>query len=1030
MFQWFFTKTRSLLQAAPPIGPALNLALTIFFIETLISLWSVQYLPNALLIVGYRENLFFIIEILFFLFRSISLHVVFAICLWALEWIFEIKHRKVFYTFILIYGFFHIILYHPQSMEEFQFLNSAVLFIIRFLTPQFAVFIGVVGLLILNFSVKKKLLMRILTSVLLVFYLVYAQNPYFKPLANFINENSRQHRKNPFNIIIISIDSLRYDSNIKDPVPDSIVNQFLENSFRFEAAISPIAKTQGALTSLFTGKIPPENGVRGLLRTESINTDEGLKNSYISILKQNNYRTELMLDNPKYCQFSSGKVFDRVHSLEPGLSSFFIPALLRSRLIFSFFDNVLGEFFIPHIRSQSLYSLGNPLAFTFDVTKNLNRLSQEETPFFLMAHTTMLHWPAANIYPFYPNLNNSTEKLPLSMSSTLGIRKRNSSISINPEEKSLKFHRLYQLSVDQTREAFLKPLLNEISRKGLLENSIVVLMSDHGESWNSTVEVQSEPKHGVSLKRQHDSEKAFLAIHVPGQKGLMLKKNAGLIDVLPTVLNLAKIKANDSLPPLLKETTAENVYYSETDPEPLALKRSANLKNQPSPNEMLQVDTQTQKLYLLPEYSDRALILNKQRAVISKEHRLTLYWSRYGYRIFLCDYKKDPRCLENQAHNQMDVTKFLWKYLIKFSKNDIEAGTLPPFELLEFPWASQPLPVSVQWLWSSDNSNPWIRFQRASELIQLWHDNSKGTEILLNLIADKKTPSYLQEQSELLIVQTCSSRGYTVKSFPQWILKNLNLYSDTYLQKLLQCANLLKSSNWAAEIKNQIYLNEQDNKKFINSFAAGLKGQFKSYSQQRLEHNDNLRLEKIKNLNDKSIPIMDRIQNFKEKDMWAYEDTGRKQDFYFRTDFLLKNENPKLSIVEQSRRLAEEILPVNYFNFLLKESGASPLLSITPNRIKTIFTQSMKGQDLLQVPSYERSYALLHFENLVCKKWKDKESCSQVRQYLKKYPESIWWKNLILVHKNKAALKKLYLASDTPEIIRLVAKTLDTRSEP
>ena len=97
-------------------------------------------------------------------------------------------------------------------------------------------------------------------------------------------------------------------------------------------------------------------------------------------------------------------------------------------------------------------------------------------------------------------------------------------------------------------------IFNKIKNAGLLENAVVVLLSDHGEGWPDKYPSKLKPStygHGNNLL-DDDQQRVMFAVqhYVNGNPVLSSKQQkypASLIDVLPTMFDVAGIDIPDQL---------------------------------------------------------------------------------------------------------------------------------------------------------------------------------------------------------------------------------------------------------------------------------------------------------------------------------------------------------------------------------------------------------------------------------------------------------------------------------------------------
>ena len=133
-----------------------------------------------------------------------------------------------------------------------------------------------------------------------------------------------------------------------------------------------------------------------------------------------------------------------------------------------------------------------------------------------------------------------------------------------PPERHRRFAHVYDGDVAYADE-LVGRFLDGLRSRGLLERSIVAVTSDHGEGLGD----HGEEEHGMFLYRE--AVHVPLLLRLPGARhaGLRVKGTAALVDVAPTLLDLAGVTAGDMDGVSLRKAfstgrTASRPAYSET----------------------------------------------------------------------------------------------------------------------------------------------------------------------------------------------------------------------------------------------------------------------------------------------------------------------------------------------------------------------------------------------------------------------------------------------------------------------------------
>ncbi|MFH1519457.1 MAG: sulfatase-like hydrolase/transferase [Candidatus Omnitrophota bacterium] len=321
--------------------------------------------------------------------------------------------------------------------------------------------------------------------------------------ANFLLVKEFKKRDN---IILIGLDSMQYNQLCKkwgyekDLAPN--ICSFLENSTSFINAWSPFARTYPSYLSILTGRYPINNGARAnLVPDQHIKTD----NIYLGdILKGRGYHGLHCTDDVRFSNIRGEHGFDQLFSPRKDVSGIFITA---------FYDYALGNIMIQkdilaglfspiiHNRAHVAY---NPKAFIKALIKRINRLPQDQRQF-IVIHLCGNHQPYSSPYPYTrdENLISSSE-------------------------------RCIAMVDDQFAE-----LVEYLKKSGLYDNSIIVLLSDHGCGWSSNKTLLT---HGSDFYYPWANRMVLafgpnLKLNAPQKINALVRS----IDIYPTVLEMLDV---------------------------------------------------------------------------------------------------------------------------------------------------------------------------------------------------------------------------------------------------------------------------------------------------------------------------------------------------------------------------------------------------------------------------------------------------------------------------------------------------------
>ena len=316
-------------------------------------------------------------------------------------------------------------------------------------------------------------------------------------------DRSQTPRKN---LLIISLDTLGADhlglygyERDTSPFIDEVL---FERSTVFMEAAAPATTTGPSHMTLFTSLPPSVHGfvsnVAGTPLPEAVPT-------LAEILRQAGYLTVAVTENGAITNKAG---FDRGFDV--------------------YKENRSAKLTIPEGHIESTFQLGRGL---LEDLRNI--------PFFVFLHSYQVH------FPYSP---------PAEYGQLFGQD------GLNPSGREQLFTHgrqrhhpiLYDREIRYTDEQ-LRRFLTELEQSGLLENTVVVILSDHGEAFFE----HDYLGHGSELHRE--TVRVPLILMGPGvPKSLKIPHNVGLADVMPTVLELLDVPIppdlmGKSLVPLMTE---------------------------------------------------------------------------------------------------------------------------------------------------------------------------------------------------------------------------------------------------------------------------------------------------------------------------------------------------------------------------------------------------------------------------------------------------------------------------------------------
>jgi len=406
------------------------------------------------------------------------------------------------FLFVVFLYLFNFTLYPSSNVTRFLsvFLNGksySVHTVISFVFFSFYFLIFVY--LCLRFGSKKtKIIVPILVGVILISNL----NPYYHTKNLWTGfSHPKGSNKGP-NVIFIGIDSLnpdhtKYFGYKYETTPN--LDKFMQENVVFSNCHTPLARTFPSWYSILTGKYPKHTGVRyNLIKRKFISQDAVTVPQYLG--ENDHYYTAYFTDETRFCNITPDDGFDYLRHPTMGVKDFIFGNFHDFSLTNVFFNNPLGyKIFRFTDINRAVYHTYNPHFFRDELCGFLDKLKQKEG-FFLMVHFCAPHWPYDASAP-YPYLFDTNENFLYS-----------------PYDGTLK------MADDQ-----LGKFLAALKKKDVFDNSIIVILSDHGETIKG---------HGTNLR---DSAQNRILLTIKPQGKSIHKDIHDLVcttDIAPTVYEL------------------------------------------------------------------------------------------------------------------------------------------------------------------------------------------------------------------------------------------------------------------------------------------------------------------------------------------------------------------------------------------------------------------------------------------------------------------------------------------------------------
>ena len=474
------------------------------------------------------------------------------------------------------------------------------------------------------------------------------------------------------NIVLIGVDGLRPDrlsANGHARPTSPHIDALLDESVVFTSAWTPVARTYPAWTSLLTGAWPTRHGVRDNLPPPDSLVPElpGLPR----VLGDAGWFTAFATDDSRFSYMVPELGWQRIHQPEVSLTNFVVSGNEpRYRTFHAFMHNPLGFWLVPSLRHNQAYGKSyRPWLFNRAVVDLLGQAAAQPR-FMLALHSCVLHHPGDRIWPYTRMFGqegyDGPNRFHYAASPTAF------QVSEGPDDEGIEAHaeqdgRIYDTGVVMADE-LVGQVMAALREEGLLDNTVVVLFSDHGEElWAPDLPYRfNGPNHGFHLLGTAQNQ-VVLAVRLPGAQGggRVVDDPVRLIDLGPTMAELAgqpwPVQTDaHSLVPLLQGQAdpSPRLVYMETG---VSERRYWVPGHREYPFRRIQdryeVDPGTGRVSTRAEFLPH-LIAAKDRAVQVGRWRLVWHAMNRGTRVSLYDVVADP--MQRQDLSRRDPTRVAW----------------------------------------------------------------------------------------------------------------------------------------------------------------------------------------------------------------------------------------------------------------------------------------------------------------------------------------------------------------------------------
>jgi len=492
----------------------------------------------------------------------------------------------------------------------------------------------------------------------------------------------RTKRASSPNVIIIAVDSLRDDRVTPRIAPN--LAAVGERGTRFSRAYVTLPRTLPSWTTILTGREPHTHGLRTMFpRYEDRARD---LHALPARLASVGYRTAVVGDYAADIFTRVRYGFDRVDA-----PTFNFHALIATRALekatplLPVLQSSIGRRVMPAMREMN--QAADPALVATDAIRAIDAMDDGK-PFFLTVFFSTAHFPYAAPAPYYKKFTDPAYR------GRFRYHKPNvlGQDGALDEDDVRQVRGLYDGAVAAVDDA-AGEILTALRRRGLADDTIVIVTADHGEMLYEDGHGQGHGDHLFGDQVMH----VPLSVQLPARLGGANRVVSDVVrdvDLAPTILELCGAPAGEvdgkSLKPLLfGGSMPPRLAFAETEiwmtesiaelpsggPNPLRL---------PYPNVSMltELDPRLAHDVVIRAEAEPIIVAAKHRAVTDGTLKLVYVPTRKGPRWFLFDRATDAgETFDLAAKRPADVERLraeLWRWILSDRRVEERDGIVIP----------------------------------------------------------------------------------------------------------------------------------------------------------------------------------------------------------------------------------------------------------------------------------------------------------------------------------------------------------------
>lgn len=604
--------------------------------------------------------------------------------------------KQIFFsslTYTLLFSFLlffrDAILYPQMYINNFSNKNAVFKCIFEFFTDYvnpvylsvslyLIILIPVFSFLIALFRYKKMYSFIAFLPVIVVFSFLILPN-HFQQRANHSSINPAMP-----NILIIASDALRPDhlggyGYFRDTSPN--IDRLIQKGVSFRNAFIEVPRTFPSWVSILTGQFSATHGIRHMFPTSrDVNRNF---NSIASLLNTHGFYTGVVTDY-------AGDIFSRIqlgfHRVDTPYFNFnyvIEQAILENHpFILPFLTGEAGLSLFPVLRDSAYFC--PPALVKNRIVKALREAG--DRPFFLVTFFSSTHFPYAPPYPYYKLFRSPHYNGPYRYykQRIISLDNKSSGDDSASQDDIVQIRSLYDAGI-RAMDDSVGEVLDYLKQSGKENNTIVIVLSDHGEN---LYEHNFGMGHGEHFRGSAAVKIPFI-IHFPKmfQEKMEINQIVRHVDVMPTVLDILGLpipeicEGKSLLPAIihgkdlnLKAYGETGIWFDNVVRDDLFFQKQRILY--PDITNLSEIDFHfDNQIVLSDEYRD-LINLAKHRYMIDGRYKI-IYMplsDRIEYELF--DLQKDPQELENIASLRPDVLNRMKRHLFQWITRNGETAII------------------------------------------------------------------------------------------------------------------------------------------------------------------------------------------------------------------------------------------------------------------------------------------------------------------------------------------------------------------